>query len=331
MAPVLVSITSFTILVIAFGALADGLTISIPAGNPSDLQDYLCNGSLPSNTTLQLQQGVHVIFREGFCRVDVRLMNIRLTGAGMRETTINCTRKWGFGFSSAQNVVIEGLAFDSCGAAVDLYNNITAVLYLNSSHSVSMSNVSFLYISGIGVLGDALATVTMSDVYFSGRAVDNTCVGASFTSEGSATLIIVKRCSFVDLGYGGSSNYLYDGAAGLQLQGNVVADIKDCSFVGNRGAGLFAIQSNVSIYNCSFSGNVAQRGPALNAISVRFLNVTGSRFLNNKAYTGAAIRITEPYESLNSTKILINNCFFQNNQAEVAQEKNASNHFMIFK
>ena len=157
----------------------------------------------------------------------------------------------------------------------------------------------------------------MSDVYFSGRAVDNTCVGASFTSEGNATLIIIKRCSCVDLGYGGSSNYLYDGAAGLQLQGNVVADIKDCSFVGNRGAGLFAIQSNVSIYNCSFSGNVAQRGAALNAISVRFLNVTGSRFLNNKAYTGAAIRITEPYESLNSTKILINNCFFQNNQAEV--------------
>ena len=143
MAPVLVIITSFTILGIAFGALADGLTISIPAGNPSDLQDYLCNGSLSSNTTLQLQQGVHVISREGFCSVDVRRMNIRLTGAGMRETTINCTRKWGFGFSSAQNVVVEGLAFDSCGAAVDLYNNITAVLYLNSSHSVSMSNVSF--------------------------------------------------------------------------------------------------------------------------------------------------------------------------------------------
>eukprot|EP00731_Ephydatia_muelleri_P001410 Em0001g1410a len=304
------------LLQIAVGALVDGLTISIPAGNPSRLQDYLCNqnGSLPSNTTLQLQQGVHVISREGFCTVDMGLMNVRLIGAGLRETTIKCTRKWGFGFSSAQNVVVEGLTFDSCGAAVDLYNNTAAVLYTNSSQFVSVSNVSFFNIYGFGVSGKTVAYVNISDVFFGKCAAGTICVGASFTSDSYATSITINRCSFVGLGQvdRGSYRYLYDGAAGLQLQGHVVADIRDCSFVGNRGAGLYAIESNVSIFNCSFSGNVANRGAALNASSVRFLNVTGSRFYNNSAYIGAAIRIREQLEFSNSPE----RCLSENNSGE---------------
>ena len=299
------------ILIIAVGALADDWTIFIPAGNPSGLQDYLCNGSLPSNTTLQLQQGVHVISREGFCSIDVGPMNIRLVGAGVRETTINCTRKWGFEISSVLHVIIEGLTFVNCGGATK------AVLNLHSTHSITVRNLSFVNISNIGVLGETLTTVTMSDVYFYRCAEDRACVGASFTSEGNATLIIIKRCSFVDLGYGGSSNYRYDDAAGLQLQGHVVADIRDCSFVGNRGAGLFVIQSNVSISNCSFSGNVANRGAALSASSVRFLNVTGSRFYSNRAYTGAAIWIRKQFESPFSALVVVNNCLFQNNKADI--------------
>ena len=309
------------LLQIAVGALVDGLTISIPAGNPSDLQDYLCNGSLPSNTTLslQLQQGVHVISREGFCTVDMGLMNVRLIGAGLRETTIKCTRKWGFGFSSAQNVVVEGLTFDSCGAAVDLYNNTAAVLYTNSSQFVSVSNVSFFNIYGFGVSGKTVAYVNISDVFFGKCAAGTICVGASFTSDSYATSITINRCSFVGLGQvdRGSYRYLYDGAAGLQLQGHVVADIRDCSFVGNRGSGLFAIESNISIYNCTFSGNVAQQGAALNASSVRFLSVTRSRFYYNRAYTGAAIRIREQLGSSTSPVIVVNDCYFNGNHADI--------------
>ncbi|KAL5516242.1 hypothetical protein EMCRGX_G001525 [Ephydatia muelleri] len=234
------------LLQIAVGALVDGLTISIPAGNPSDLQDYLCNGSLPSNTTLslQLQQGVHVISREGFCTVDMGLMNVRLIGA---------------------------------------------------------------------------AYVNISDVFFGKCAAGTICVGASFTSDSYATSITINRCSFVGLGQvdRGSYRYLYDGAAGLQLQGHVVADIRDCFFVGNRGAGLFAIESNISIYNCTFSGNVAQQGAALNASSVRFLSVTRSRFYYNRAYTGAAIRIREQLGSSNSPVIVVNDCYFNGNHADI--------------
>ena len=298
---------SFTILVIAVSALADGLTISIPAGNPSDLQDYLCNGSLPSNTTLQLQQGVHVISREGYCTVKV---NVHLTGAGVRETTINCTSKWELRFLEAQNIVIEGITFVNCG--------LDDVLNFRDTHSITVRNLSFVNISGYGVHVYDSITVTMSDVYFSGCAIDRTCVGASFSCYDNAMLVTIKRCSFVDLGDGDSYNYRYDHAAGLELLEDVVADVRDCSFVRNRGTGLLAFDSKVTIFNCSFSGNLARRGAALNAGSVGFFNVTGSRFYNNSAYAGAAILISgRQYQSTDNTKLMVNNCDFQNNQAQV--------------
>ena len=314
---VFVSRISLTVLLtIAVGALADDWIISISA-NGSALQDYLCNGSLPSNTTLLLQPGIHVISREGSCIVHGELMNVRLTGAGVRETTVMCTRKWGFGFSSAQNVVIDGLAFVACGSVVNMYSNTTAVLYLNSSHFVSIINVSFFNISGFGVYGDTLAAVNMSDVFFGGCVLGTICVGASFISDNSATSITINRCSFVGLGQRGSYKNLYDGVAGLQIQGRVVADIRDCSFDENRGAGLFAINSNVSIFNCSFSANVANQGAAINASSVWFLNVTGSRFYNNRADNmGAAIQVRGKLGSSHSPPLVVNDCHFQNNHAQ---------------
>ena len=285
----------FTVLlIIAVGASADDRTIDIQAGNHSALQDLLCNGSLSSNTTLQLQPGDHVISREGFCTLGVgSVMNVRLIGAGVLNTTVVCTGKWGFGFSSTQNVVIEGLTFVDCGAAVGLYSNMTAVLYLNTSQSVSVSHVTFVNIFGFGVFGNSLTIVSMSDVYFGGCAENCTCVGASFTSDDVARSATIKRCTFAGLGHVGSDGEeYYDGTAGLQLQGHVVADIRDCSFIGNRGMGLFVNTPNVStsILNCNFSGNIAARGAALNVMS-ECLNVTGSRFYDNVAYTGAAMLI----------------------------------------
>ena len=125
---------SLIFLLIAVGALADSITISIPAGNPTALQEYLCNGTLLSNTTLELHQGVHVITRTGFCIVGTNLTNIRITGAGKSETKVICRGRWGFGFNGTQNVTIEGLAFVDCGTSVWL---IAAVLYLNLTLSVS--------------------------------------------------------------------------------------------------------------------------------------------------------------------------------------------------
>ena len=64
--------------------------------------------------------------------------------------------------------------------------------------------------------------------------------------------------------------------------------------------------------------NLARRGAALNARRVGFFNVTGSRFYNNSAYAGAAILISgRQYQSSSNTILMVNNCDFQNNQAQV--------------
>ena len=151
---------SLLCLLIAVGALADIITISIPAGNPTALQEYLCNGTLPSDTTLELQRGLHVINRTltSPCIVGTNLTNIRITGAGKSETKVICRGRWGFWFNGAQNITIEGLAFFNCGGI-----NFS-VLSLSSALSVSVNNVTFSNSSGYGVYGLALTDFVMSNV-----------------------------------------------------------------------------------------------------------------------------------------------------------------------
>ena len=269
---------SLLCLLIAVGALADNITISIPAGNPTALQEYLCNGTLPSNTTLQLQRGLHVITRTltSPCIVGTNLKNIRITGAGKSETKVICRGRWGFWFNGAQNITIEGLAFFNCGGI-----NFS-VLSLSSAHSVSVNNVTFSNSSGYGVYGLALTDFVMSNVdfgaceCFSGSA----CSGAQFNGSGSnLTLITIEKCTFVGLC-----------AGGLNVREYVYVQIRESSFSGNTStSALVASASNVSVFNCSFIGNVATGpgyGAAITAFDMIFLNVTSSRFDSNKVPEG---------------------------------------------
>ena len=294
---------SLLCLLIAVGALADSVTISIPAGNPTVLQEYLCNGSLPSNTTLELQRGVHVITRTGFCIVGTNLKNIRITGAGKSETKVICRGRWGFRFNGAQNVTIEGLAFVDCGT----------VLYLKLALSASVNNVTF---SNSSVYGLALTDFVMSDVDF---GACSTCYGygAKFNGTGNLTLITIEKCTFVGQ------------RIGLEVIGHVV-DIRDCSFSGNRAA-LVANASGVNVSDCSFVGNIninervdgiGVYGAAISAFDMIFLNVKSTRFDGNTAIQGAAIKIKIRRMKLKQVAsddpvLVIKDCIFQNNSAEV--------------
>ena len=288
---------------IAVGALADSVTIFIPAGNPSAVQEYLCNGTLPSNTTLELQRGVHVITEPCNRSVGTELTNIRITGAGKSETKVICRGRWGFGFNGAQNITIEGLAFVDCGVHI-------AVLYLNLARSVSVNNVTFSNSPGYGVYGLALTDFVMSDVDFTCECFSgSTCSGAKFdrSDSNNPTLITIEKCTFVGL------------CVGVEVLGHVV-DIRDSSFNGNRGA-LVATESWVSVINCSYVGNVAAfpgyGAAAITAHDVAFLNVTGSRFDSNTANQGqgGAIQIRGNQVASNDPVLVINNCIFQNNSA----------------
>ena len=176
-----ISCISLAVFLIASAAFANAMTISIPAGNPSVLQEYLCNGSLDTNTSLNLQRGVHVITREGFCTIAGRGMtNVRITGAGKEETTVICSGKWGFGFGGiTQSIIVEGLTFVHCGAIFDQSQSGAAVLYWNSSSSVSLMSVAFFNSSGFSVFGNSLTNyATMADVDFKYCANFRACFGA---------------------------------------------------------------------------------------------------------------------------------------------------------
>ena len=299
---------------------ACGVTISIPAGNPSALQEYLCNGSLLSNTTLELQRGMHVISLEGFCVVGTELMNVSISGAGKGETTLICGGRWGFGFSRSQNVAIEGLTFVDCGAIEDAINT-GVVLHLDSSRFVSLNNVAFNSSYGYSVYGYALADCTVSDVDFAGCFNGSTCYGAYFNGTGNMTLLTIERSTFVGLGIAAtdSDNYVHGPRvyAGLEVWGHV-ADIGDCTFIENRGVALRVCESNIRVSNCSFIGNVADYGPAINAIDILLLNVTFSSFDNNIAIGGGGAILLKAYPNKNVNVVVkFIYCSFQNNFAVV--------------
>ena len=310
--------TLMTLFLISMVPLADAGTIFIPAGNPSALQEYLCNGL--SYTTLELQRGVHVITREEFCIASTGL-NVRIIGAGKRETTVVCASSWGFGFNYTENITIEGLAFVNCGAIFDQTNH-SAVLYWNivSSNlrpSISLYNVSFHNSSGFGVFGNSQTkcTVMMSDVDFGGCSKSNICLALGAYFDGRASLLSILRCNFDGLGalrVPAEANE----AAGLIVRG-CVANIQNCSFRKNRGAALHVIESSVTVYDSSFVDNSAERGAAINATNMISLNVISSQFENNIVHnTGGAIRV-RGQEQVSSPIFQVHNCSFRNNTAEV--------------
>ena len=311
-----VPFTLMTLFLISMAPLADAGAVSIPAGNPSALQDYLCNGL--SHTTLELQRGVHVITRKGFCIASTGL-TVRIIGTGKHETTVTCAGNWGFGFSYTQSITIEGLAFVNCGAISDQMNR-SAVLYWNFvssnlSPSISLNNVAFHNSSGFGVVGNSQTkyTVMMSDVDFGGCSEGSICLDLGAYFDGRASMLSILRCSFVGLG---ALPVEADETAGLTVRG-CVANIQDCSFRKNRGGALYVTESSVNVYDSSFVDNFAQRGAAINATNMISLNVISSRFENNIVYnTGGAIRV-RGQEQVSSPIFQVHNCSFRNNTAEV--------------
>ncbi|KAL5491816.1 hypothetical protein EMCRGX_G017180 [Ephydatia muelleri] len=299
------SYISLAVFFTVVAAFADGVTISIPAGSPSVLQEYLCNGSLDTNTSLDLHRGVHVITREGFCIVaGTGLMNVRITGAGKEETTVICSGKWGFGFGGiTQSIIVEGLTFVHCGA---IYNQSTvAVLYWNLTSSVSLINVAFYNSSGYSVLGKSLTNyAAMANVDFYGCANDSACFGAYFiySGGGSTSSINILRCNFVGIG------------VGLTVLGYAAGDIRNCSFRRNKDAALYMIESDVSVYGSYFFDNVA----AILAYRMVSLNVTSCGFDNNyNMDSPGAIVVRRMAERITSPVFLIHDSTFRNNTSKV--------------
>ena len=229
-------------------------------------------------------------------------MNVRISGAGKGETTVKCTGRWGYGFSSSQNITIEGLTFLLCGD-----NKTGTVLRFSSCISVSLKNVAFSNSYGYSVYGDALTDCTMSDVDFAGCFNGSICYGAHFDGISNSS-ITIKRSIFVDLGQAATDYGNY--AAGLVVRGHIV-DISDCTFSGNRGVALHVSESNVSVFNCNFVGNVACEGSSIYAIDIHLLNVTTSRFDNNAANGSGGAVLLKSQDANKRSIVKVMDCLFE--------------------
>ena len=96
---------SHTILVLSmiFGTCVVSITATIPPDYALQDVDYLCNGSLKSNTTVVLDGGEHRI--STICNISF-IHNVTIMGSSINSTTIRCEEGSGLQFVSVQQLTI---------------------------------------------------------------------------------------------------------------------------------------------------------------------------------------------------------------------------------
>ena len=104
---------SNTVLVLSIlGSYVVSLTATIPPDHALQDVDYLCNGSLKSNTTVVLDSGEHCISTT--CTIS-NIDNVTIMGSLINSTTIRCEEESGLQFVSVQQLIMERVTFISCG------------------------------------------------------------------------------------------------------------------------------------------------------------------------------------------------------------------------
>ena len=242
-------------LIVFIAILGKGECVSVAVsseGGPS-LEEYLCNGTLNSNTTLVLSAGEHHIPPGRSCRVS-NLTNIGISGVAAELTTVQCHGDGGFEFAAVTNLTIQNVTFLGCGQTRDdieglygLLEPTRVVLLLKSVVHVSLVQVSVNQFTGIGLYGCELTDAFLNEVEFSGCY--SNCSGAVFYQAQSQTsgesTLRVDACNFTDLVY----KYNWIQYSNLHL-----------SYIS---AGLTLWNQGVVVNNSLFSNNSAQLGSAL--------------------------------------------------------------------
>ena len=87
------------------------LTATIPPDFALQDVDYLCDGSLKSNTTVVLDGGEHRISTN--CNIS-NISNVTIMGSSINSTTILCEEGSGLQFVSVQQLTLERMTFIIC-------------------------------------------------------------------------------------------------------------------------------------------------------------------------------------------------------------------------
>ena len=321
------------------------LTVTIPPGYA--LQNYLCNGSLKSNTNTSvhvlLDEGEHRISTGPFCTI-FNEVHLAITGFSMQNTTVRCEGEGRvLQFTSVRTWTSERIAFINCGIQLVSINDTRITnctfeknaILLESSNNISIRSCFFHSNSADSTIGyryvmlfiNSTGNVIIENCTFQNNSAAN--VVRLLRSTGNIT---ITNCTFqnnsANNSEGGGAVWLkamhrVGGAVGLiSLKANVT--FANCTFQNNSafaGGGAVRVSSltgNFSITNCKFQDNSVKHsdGGAVGLINFKgkatFANCT---FQNNNATDGGGggVALYGPRGNVSIT-----NCTFQNNSATFA-------------
>ena len=97
------------------------ITATIPPDYALQDVDYLCNGSLKSNTTVILD-GAWEHRISTTCNI-FNIDNVTIMGSSINSTTIRCEEGSGIQFVSVQQLTMERVTFISCGIILTYTEN----------------------------------------------------------------------------------------------------------------------------------------------------------------------------------------------------------------
>ena len=319
------------------------LSATIPPGRYA-IQDYLCNGLLKSNMTIELGDGEHRISSGPLCNI-FNESNITITGSSTKTTTVRCEGDDGIIFDSVQNFTIQKITFINCGQKLQsaktflftdctIQNNTKGAISLISSENTNIANCIFEdnsatdgYGGGAVWLSGSIVNVSITNCTFQNNNASN---GGAVAVNGSTVDVSITNCTFQN------NSATYGGAVWLDAS-TLNANMLNCIFQNNGNANnggalwLSGSTGNASITNCTFLNSEAYfNGGAMwlfeskdyyNITTDTFqtntafdINIVGCTFLNNSAIDGIGGAM---WVNQSTYSISIKYCTFQDNSATI--------------
>ncbi|MBN2041683.1 MAG: right-handed parallel beta-helix repeat-containing protein [Spirochaetes bacterium] len=169
---------------------------------------------------------------------------------------------------------------------------------------------------------DNSITVISSTVSFSGSEVTSETVLDCFQLTNEPMVIsggaapTINNCRFESISYTGNGGALQISSSSAAIS---ECTFSGCSATGNGGAIYAADSINITISNCSFTGNESQISSTVNPLygggavfaDTTTLSISNSTFSNNIAVTNGGV-----VYAADSSEITISNCSFTDNESQ---------------
>ena len=249
------------------------------------------------------------------------LTNIRIIGSNV---TIMCNNSGSVYCESCDNVMIEGITWDSCG---DPNGTDFAGVTFNVSSNISLLNCTFQYsqITAVGFL-EVSGSFNVSQCNFLSNKGKNGCGGLRIFSGSVSVNLDISNSYFYNNGlyynyYAGQTLTVDDETGSTMWYITITKTI----FFSNMGAAYFTINGDSSFHfdELTFINNIAGysavAGMQFLLIGNSSLLVSNSLFTNNLG--GALLWLIQ---GNNRTEIFISNSTFINTSSQLKLDKNSA-------